>query len=111
MKMDVQGFETKVLRGAKKWLANGSVASMRYEVARNWLVAQGSSWKELHSVVKDSGFVVGPCGNRILTKFQGRRNFPKESQYMQEKKVLKSLESSMTMRGSTDCNAIIASEA
>lgn len=110
MKMDVQGFETKVLRGAKKWLAKGSVASMRFEVARNWLVAQGSSWKELYNVVSDSGFVVGPCGNRVITSFQEKKNSFKESRRLQEKKTLRFLESSMIKRGSTDCQAIIESE-
>lgn len=99
MKMDAQGFETRIVRGAKRWLAKGSAASLRYEVARDWLLAQGTSWKELYDAVVGSEFVVRPCGRRF------------ESNSMQPKSVELALGALMERRGVTDCLAIAAREA
>lgn len=102
MKMDTQGFETRIVRGAARWLAKGSAASLWYEVARDWLLAQGTSWKELYDAVVGSGFVVQPCGRRFE---EGVSNG------MQPKFVGLALGALVARFGVTVCHAIAASEA
>jgi Methyltransferase FkbM domain len=47
MKMDVQGFEMHVLRGAKALLNARAIKTIKTELAGRWLVGQGTSSFEL----------------------------------------------------------------
>lgn len=61
MKLDVQGFETFVLRGASQLFRLRAVENVHYELASRFLRAQGSSAVELHTLIVASGFKVGLC--------------------------------------------------
>lgn len=56
LKIDVDGFEPEVFRGAKELLANGSVSAVQSEFCDYWLKANGSSADLLHSTLIDAGF-------------------------------------------------------
>ena len=56
MKLDVQGFELKLLRGARRFLAQGRVRCVAFEVASAWLKAQGASPVDLHDELERAGF-------------------------------------------------------
>lgn len=61
MKMDVQGFETFILRGATQLFKSRAVEAVHYELASRFLRAQGSSVLELHELLIASGFKVERC--------------------------------------------------
>lgn len=63
MKMDVQGYETRLLRGGRKFFESRSAKYIHYELAFRWLKAQGTSAAELHRIVMESGYIVTSCGN------------------------------------------------
>lgn len=42
-KIDAQGYEVKILEGASKLLASGAVGAWKFELATDWLHAQGTS--------------------------------------------------------------------
>ena len=50
LKLDAEGFEIKVLRGADALLNSGSIAAIAFEVCPAWLKAQGGSALELLSI-------------------------------------------------------------
>jgi len=56
MKMDVQGFEVKVLKGAKQLLAAGAIGILKTEIATNWLAGQGTSAQELLQIMASNGY-------------------------------------------------------
>ena len=58
MKLDVQGFEVKVLRGARRLLAAGAIAAIKTELAPAFLEAQGSSQRELCQLLLSEGFTL-----------------------------------------------------
>jgi FkbM family methyltransferase len=58
MKMDVQGYEMKLLRGAKKLLKSNLIKMVSFELAQKWLMAQGTSSKELCQFFLDAGFAL-----------------------------------------------------
>ena len=56
LKVDVQGFELKLLRGARRFLTQGRVRCVAFEVAAAWLKAQGASPDDLHDELTAAGF-------------------------------------------------------
>jgi len=43
LKIDAQGYEVQILKGASKLLSSGAVNAVKFELARDWLVAQNST--------------------------------------------------------------------
>jgi FkbM family methyltransferase len=78
LKIDVDGFETKVVRGGAKSLASGWVRNVIVEFDERWLSASGSSGDELTSLLHAAGFrearhrilsfLMGPSGDRHFTR-------------------------------------------
>merc|ERR1719198_2403395 len=58
MKVDAQGFEMKILRGAKQLLASGAVNALKMELAPGFLEGQGSSAAELLSMLLQNGYTI-----------------------------------------------------
>jgi len=58
MKMDVQGFEVKLLRGARRLLAAGAIRAIKFEVALRWIHAQNSSAAILLKALRDYNYVI-----------------------------------------------------
>jgi FkbM family methyltransferase len=56
LKIDVDGFETKVLRGATQALSAGRVRNVIVELDDYWLAASGSSGGELTALLERTGF-------------------------------------------------------
>ena len=57
MKLDAQGFEVHILRGAKKTLSSGAIKSIKFELATDWLKGQGTSAFEFMSELAHHGYV------------------------------------------------------
>ena len=57
MKMDVEGHEPFVLRGAPDALASGRIRAVLVEFNDHWLRAQGSSPDELYRIFREAGYV------------------------------------------------------
>ncbi len=58
IKMDVQGFEVRLLRGAHYLLSDHHVTCIIFEVAVDWLRAQGTSTSELWQLFAHYGYDV-----------------------------------------------------
>ena len=58
MKMDVQGYEVKLLMGAKRLLEAKAIKSIKTELAAKWLFAQGTSPRRLCALLEFHGFAV-----------------------------------------------------
>ncbi len=58
LKMDVQGFEERALRGATGLLKRGAIKAIKTEVATDWLHGQGSSPRAIFDLLNASGFVL-----------------------------------------------------
>eukprot|EP00747_Dinoflagellata_sp_TGD_P196625 gnl/TRDRNA2_/TRDRNA2_66988_c0_seq1.p1 gnl/TRDRNA2_/TRDRNA2_66988_c0~~gnl/TRDRNA2_/TRDRNA2_66988_c0_seq1.p1 ORF type:complete len:325 (+),score=44.65 gnl/TRDRNA2_/TRDRNA2_66988_c0_seq1:95-976(+) len=56
MKIDAQGFEVEILKGASKLLASRSINAVKFEVAADWLAAQNTSVAEYLNIFMGSGF-------------------------------------------------------
>lgn len=56
MKMDVQGYEVKLLMGAKRLLEARAIKSIKTELAAKWLIAQGTSPRRLCALLQFHGF-------------------------------------------------------
>jgi FkbM family methyltransferase len=56
MKMDVEGHEPFVVRGAGDSLSSGRIRSVLVEFNDHWLRAQGSSPQELYDMFREAGF-------------------------------------------------------
>ena len=77
MKMDVEGHEPFVLRGAPDALASGRIRAVLVEFNDHWLRAQGSSPDELNRIFREAGYVdtEGPakflprCAGGVVTAF------------------------------------------
>lgn len=66
MKLDVQGFETKVLEGAKNLLLHNAIKTIKFELSPRWLHAQNSSGFDLCSLLTSYGFVLRNAKKRVL---------------------------------------------
>ena len=74
MKIDAQGFETKILRGGQKLLKSGAVNAVKFELAEDWLVGHGSSGAELFSVFGSNSFDIHAGGDQpALTREELRQ--------------------------------------
>lgn len=58
MKIDVQGYEVKVLRGATKVFRSGQVKLIQLELSRKHLAAQGTSPSEYCQLLADFGYIL-----------------------------------------------------
>ncbi len=58
LKLDVDGFETKVVRGAAESLNSGRVKNVIVELDDHWLSASGSSAEELTALLHAAGFSI-----------------------------------------------------
>ena len=58
LKLDVDGFETKVARGAAESLRSGRVKNVIVELNDHWLSASGSSAQELTALLHAAGFSI-----------------------------------------------------
>jgi len=56
VKIDVQGFEVKVLKGAQRLLNAGAIAAIKTELASAFLQAQGASQRDLCQIIAQAGF-------------------------------------------------------
>ena len=56
MKMDVQGYELKILKGCKRLLAAGAIGMIKSEVTEMFLAGQGTSSRELLEFMSEHGF-------------------------------------------------------
>jgi hypothetical protein len=65
MKIDVEGYETKALRGARASLRGGVIRSILCEVNDPWLRAAGSSPAELVGLLREAGFRIPAQAERI----------------------------------------------
>lgn len=65
MKLDAQGYEVKILRGATKLLALGAVRCIQFELAPAWIEGHGDSLADLFSILLASRFRIftSPTGS------------------------------------------------
>lgn len=56
MKIDVEGFEPNVIRGAGKYIERGKIHAILCEFNADWLSANKSSAEALYELLTDSGF-------------------------------------------------------
>lgn len=56
MKMDAQGYEVKIMKGASKLFASGAVNAVKIELATDWLVRQNTSSAEFLNTFMNYGF-------------------------------------------------------
>ena len=73
LKMDVQGFEEELLKGATNLLNNRAIKTIKFEVAPDWLFAQNSSPQKLYKKLVSHGFKI--------TKDEEGRNVFTEKQF------------------------------
>jgi FkbM family methyltransferase len=60
MKMDVEGFEVNVIRGAKRLLNAGVIKTITTEISQKWLAAQNNTAEELYTEFTTAGFKCSP---------------------------------------------------
>merc|ERR1719277_1415486 len=58
MKLDAQGYEVKILAGAKNLFQSGAVNAVKFELATDWLMKQGTSSAEYMSTFIQLGYVI-----------------------------------------------------
>jgi len=58
MKIDAEGFEVKIIKGASKLFASGAVNAVKFELAPDWLLAQGTSSEEYINTYLSYGFQI-----------------------------------------------------
>lgn len=56
LKIDAQGFELKVLQGARNILSKKIIKVIKLEVAYLWLKAQGAKLEDLHDILVENGY-------------------------------------------------------
>jgi hypothetical protein len=75
MKIDVEGFEPNVIRGAGKYIERGKIHAILCEFNVDWLAANQSSSHALYELLINSGFksasskpnLEGPVQNILFT--------------------------------------------
>jgi len=58
MKMDVQGYEVKILKGAKRLLEAGAIGIIKSELTSMFLAGQGTSAMEMVTIMMEHGYVL-----------------------------------------------------
>ena len=58
MKIDIEGYEFELLKGAKNSLKNKQITNMIIEVHINYLKEKGISEKEFYDYLNQQGYVV-----------------------------------------------------
>ncbi len=58
LKMDVQGLEAQLLRGARRLLRAAAIQHIKFEVAPRWLHAQNTSAAALFCILQRNGFML-----------------------------------------------------
>jgi len=66
MKLDAQGFEVNIIQGAKKLFESGAVNAIKFELATDWLVQQGTSSAEYFNVYMQHGYQIHKPSNMLL---------------------------------------------
>merc|ERR1719478_1937094 len=66
MKMDAQGFEVKILQGASRLFASGAVNAVKFELATQWLVEQGTSPAEYINTYMHYGYQIFDSDSKQL---------------------------------------------
>merc|ERR1712107_647529 len=64
-----QGFEVKILEGARELLASGMVNAWKFEVGLEFLISQGTSAAEYINLFMKHGYLI--CGKGLPTNFPG----------------------------------------
>lgn len=82
IKMDVEGFEASVLRGAKATLSNPKLLAVIIEIAEEHLSRYGSSTKDIHDELRAGG-LEGPYWYDPYTRSLHAAGTPKERQFNQ----------------------------
>merc|ERR1711971_14900 len=69
MKIDAQGFEVNIVHGARKLFESGVVNAVKFELATDWLVQQGTSSAEYFNIFMHHGFQIrAPSGQHVLSQ-------------------------------------------
>lgn len=66
MKIDAQGFEVKIMQGAENLFASGAVNAVKFELATQWLVQQGTSSAEYMNTYLNHGFQIYDTDSKSL---------------------------------------------
>jgi FkbM family methyltransferase len=66
MKMDAQGYEVKILQGASKLFSSGAVNAVKFELAADWLINQGTSAAEYMNTYLRYGFQIHDTNTKEL---------------------------------------------
>jgi len=66
MKMDAQGYEVKILQGASKLFSSGAVNAVKFELATDWLMKQGTSAAEYMNTYMRYGFQIHDTNTKQL---------------------------------------------
>lgn len=75
MKMDAQGYEVKILKGAEDLFSSGNVNAIKFELAPEWLIAQGTSGEEFLNTFLHMGFEIFDAGEAKLLEADELRNW------------------------------------
>jgi FkbM family methyltransferase len=67
LKIDAQGYELKILAGAKRLLAARAIRCVKAEIATDWLKGQGVTPSDYCTALKSAGFVLKTTLNTIGT--------------------------------------------
>jgi len=61
MKLDAQGYEVKILKGAPRLLASGAINAIHIEVAPWWLIGQQTTVREYLSILHENMYDLRPA--------------------------------------------------
>lgn len=75
MKVDVQGYELKLLQGARRLLEAKAIRVIKSELAKNWLLAQGTSPKEMCDFLISKGYLLATMQRERVDQFWCERYF------------------------------------
>ena len=71
LKIDVDGFETKIIEGAEKSLRRQLIKNILIEFNDQWLAASGSSSHRLDGKLKDAGYIDVSRTDKVASFFLG----------------------------------------
>jgi len=76
MKMDVQGYEVKILKGTRRLLKAGAIGIIKTELAAHWLGSKGSTVADLLEILKSYGY--GYYRGGTVEDIDPKANYPGE---------------------------------